>query len=162
MSESMKISAAIVTASDSRTTNEDVSGNRLKKLLESSRAEILHHSVVSDDLDAIRTELLALTQRPDINLILTTGGTGLGPRDNTPEATLAIIEREVPGIAEAMRRETAAQTPFAILSRGVAGTRNGTLIINLPGSPKGVEECFAVIAPILDHAVRMVSGDTKH
>ena len=162
MSESVKISAAIVTASDSRTVDDDVSGNRLRSILGASGAEIVHHSVVSDDLDAIRNELLALTQRQDINLILTTGGTGLGPRDNTPEATLAIIEREVPGIAEAMRRETAAQTPFAILSRGVAGTRNGTLIINLPGSPKGVEECFAVIAPLLDHAVRMVSGDTKH
>jgi molybdenum cofactor synthesis domain-containing protein len=158
----VKISAAIVTASDSRTVDDDVSGERLKSLLEASGAEVLHHSVVSDDLDAIRYELLSLSERSDINLILTTGGTGLGPRDNTPEATLAILEREVPGIAEAMRRETAAQTPFAILSRGVAGTRNGTLIINLPGAPKGVEECFGVIDPILVHAIRMVSGDTKH
>jgi molybdenum cofactor synthesis domain-containing protein len=162
MSESVKISAAIVTASDSRTIDDDVSGNRLKSLLEAFGAEVPHHSVVSDDIDAIRNELLELTQRRDINLLLTTGGTGLGPRDNTPEATLSIIEREVPGITEVMRRETAAQTPYAILSRGVAGTRNGTLIINLPGSLKGVEECFAVIAPVLAHAVRMVSGDTKH
>jgi molybdenum cofactor synthesis domain-containing protein len=162
MSESVKISAAIVTASDSRTVDDDVSGDLLKRLLEASGLEVLHHSIVSDDLDAIQKELLELSDRGDINLILTTGGTGLGPRDNTPEATLAIIEREVPGIAEAMRRETASKTPFAILSRGIAGTRSGTLVINLPGSPKGVEECFAVIAPVLNHAIRMVSGDTKH
>lgn len=162
MPDSVKISAAIVTASDSRAISDDVSGDRLKDLLEAQGAEVIYHSVVSDDLGAIRNELLTLTDRSDINLVLTTGGTGLGPRDNTPEATLRLIDREVPGIAEAIRRETASQTPFAILSRGVAGTRNGTLIINLPGAPKGVEECFAVIAPVLAHAVRMVSGDTKH
>ncbi|HQU93196.1 MAG TPA: MogA/MoaB family molybdenum cofactor biosynthesis protein [Pyrinomonadaceae bacterium] len=162
MSETAKISAAIITASDSRTIDDDVSGKRLKGLLAAHGAEVVHHSVVQDDVDVMRGELLSLTERDDLNLILTTGGTGLGPRDNTPEATLAVIEREVPGIAEAMRRETAAQAPFAILSRGVAGTRNGKLIINLPGSPNGVEECFAVIAPILVHAIRMVSGDTKH
>jgi len=162
MSESVKISAAILTASDSRTLGDDVSGSRLKSLLEARGAEIVRHSVVSDDLDAITEELLSLTGRSDINLVFTTGGTGLGPRDNTPEATLNVIEREVPGIAEAMRAATFLLTPNSILSRGVAGTRDRTLIINLPGSPKGVAECFDVIAPILDHAVRMVSGDTKH
>lgn len=162
MSENVKISAAIVTASDSRTIDADVSGSRLKSLLQAQATEVLHHSVMADDFEAIRKELLSLTDRSDINLIFTTGGTGLGPRDNTPEATLSVIDREVPGIAEAMRSSTASQTPTAILSRGVAGTRNGTLIINLPGSPRGVAECFEVIAPILDHAVRMVSGDTKH
>lgn len=162
MSESAKISAAIVTASDSRTIETDVSGDRLKSLLAARGAEVMHHSVVSDDLDAIRDELTSLTDRFDINLVFTTGGTGLGPRDNTPEATLSVIEREVPGIAEAMRSATASRTPTSILSRGVAGIRNRTLIINLPGSPKGVAECFEVIAPILDHAVLMVSGDTNH
>jgi molybdopterin adenylyltransferase len=162
MAVAVKLSAAIVTASDSRTVDDDESGGRLKVLLDTLGAEVVAHSVVSDDLDEIRDKLLSLADRPDINVILTTGGTGLGPRDNTPEATLEIIDREVPGISEAMRRETATLTPFAALSRGVAGTRNGTLIINLPGSPKGVEQCFAVVAPILGHAVRMVSGDTKH
>lgn len=162
MSENVKISAAIVTSSDSRTIDADVSGDRLKGLLEELGAQVLHHSVVSDDFTAIKNELLLLTEQSDINLIFTTGGTGLGPRDNTPEATLSVIEREVPGIAEAMRSATSSRTPTAILSRGVAGTRNGTLIINLPGSPKGVAECFEVVAPILGHAVRMVSGDTKH
>lgn len=162
MSDAVKILAAIVTASDSRTVDDDVSGGRVKALLDTLGAEVVVHSVVSDDLDAIRDELLSLAHRPDINVILTTGGTGLGPRDNTPEATLEVIDREVPGISESMRRETASLTPFAALSRGVAGTRDGTLIINLPGSPKGVEQCFAVIAPILAHAVRIASGDTKH
>ena len=162
MSELVRISAAVLTASDSRSIDDDLSGETLKALLESHGARVVSHAVVSDDLKSISDELLSMIERPDVNLILTTGGTGLGPRDNTPEATLAVIEREVPGIAESMRRETGSKTPFAILSRGIAGTRNGTLIINLPGSPKGVEECFEVIAPILDHAVRMVSGDTKH
>lgn len=162
MAQTVKIYAAIITASDSRTFDNDVSGDCLKGLLKMIGAEVVHHSVVSDDLDSIRDGLLTLTNRPDINLILTTGGTGLGPRDNTPEATLDVIERVVPGIAEAMRRETASKTPNAILSRAVAGTRNGKLVINLPGSPKAVEECFAVIAQVLQHAVRIVSGDTTH
>jgi molybdenum cofactor synthesis domain-containing protein len=113
-------------------------------------------------LESIRDELIAIADQPGINLVLTTGGTGLGPRDNTPEATLQVIDREAPGIAEAMRNATARLTPTAILSRGIAGTRKRTLIINLPGSPRAVTECLAVIAPILNHAVRMVAGDTKH
>jgi molybdenum cofactor synthesis domain-containing protein len=95
-------------------------------------------------------------------MILTTGGTGLAPRDNTPEATRGVIDREAPGIAEALRRETACRTPMAMLSRAIAGTRNGTLIINLPGSPKGVEECFEVLRPILAHALEQLAGNTKH
>ena len=89
---------------------------------------------------------------------MTTGGTGLGPRDNTPEATRAVIEREVPGIAEAMRAETLGQTPTSMLSRAVCGVRSGALVINLPGSPKGVRECFAVIRPVLAHAVATLAG----
>ena len=122
----------------------------------------MEHVVVSDDLESLRKQLESLAGRSDINLIITTGGTGLSPRDNTPEATRATIDREAPGIAEAMRRETAKKTPLAMLSRGIAGSRNGTLIINLPGSPKAVQECFEVIAPVLLHAVRLVSGDTRH
>lgn len=162
MSDLSNISAAILTTSDSRTIDDDLSGKRLKVLLESQGAMVISHSVVSDDLESVRNELANLVARKDVNLILTSGGTGLGPRDNTPEATMGVIEREVPGIPESMRLETASVTKTAILSRGVAGTKNGILIINLPGSPKGVAECFAVIAPILEHAVRMASGDTKH
>ena len=161
-SENVKISAAIITASDSRSIDDDVSGNTLRVLLEEHGAEVIHHSVVTDELELLRDQLIALADRPDVDLVFTTGGTGLGPRDNTPEATLQTIDREVPGIAEAMRNATSRLTPTAILSRGVAGTRNRTLLINLPGSPKAVTECFGVIAPILDHAIRMVIGDTKH
>jgi molybdopterin adenylyltransferase len=162
MQERVTIRAVVFTASDSRTIEDDVSGSRAKMLLESIGAEVVEHKVISDDLDAITAELIALSDRPDINLIITTGGTGLGPRDNTPEATLKVIEREVSGIPEAMRRETSAQTPTAILSRAVAGSRKKTLIINLPGSPKGVAECFQAISPILPHAIRMLTGDTEH
>jgi molybdenum cofactor synthesis domain-containing protein len=160
--EGVKISAAIITASDSRSLEDDVSGATLKALLEGRGAEVIHHSVVSDDIDSVRNELITVTDRSDIDLVITTGGTGLGPRDNTPEATLEVIDREVPGIAEAMRNATARLTPTAILSRGVAGTRNRTLIINLPGSPRAVSECFTIIAPVLNHAIRMLLGDTKH
>ena len=155
------INAAILTASDSRAIEEDVSGTRLKELLESLGAEVAEHRLVTDDLNSIVNELMSLADRSDINLVITTGGTGLGPRDNTPEATLKVIERGVPGIPEAMRRETSSKTPTAILSRSVAGTRNGTLIINFPGSPKAIDECFEVIASVLPHAIRMVTGDTK-
>jgi len=95
-------------------------------------------------------------------LIVTTGGTGFAARDNTPEATRAVIEKEAPGLAEAMRFETSRSNPKAMLSRGVCGIRNNTLIINLPGSPKGVRECFAVIEPVLPHAVNLLAGNTKH
>jgi len=157
-----EIRAAILTASDSRTIEDDLSGERLKEHLISIGANVIEHQVVSDDLEEIVLSLRSLSERSDINLIITTGGTGLGPRDNTPEAALKVIVREVPGIPEAMRRETSSKTPTAVLSRAVAGTRNGTLIINFPGSPKAIDECFDVIAPILPHAIRIVSGDTKH
>lgn len=158
----MNINVAILTASDSRTIEDDISGARLRELLESSGASVIEHRVVNDDLNSIAAELTSLADRAEINLIITTGGTGLGPRDNTPEATLKVIEREVPGIPEVMRRETSSKTPTAVLSRAVAGTRNGTLIINFPGAPKAIDECFEVIAPALPHAIRMVTGDTKH
>jgi molybdopterin adenylyltransferase len=159
---STEIKAAIVTASDSRNERTDASGDKLRDLLEAAGAIIVERVIVSDDLDHLRQTLHSLTERPDINLIITTGGTGLAPRDNTPEATRALIDREAPGVAEAMRRETAAKTPTAILSRGICGSRNSTLIINFPGSPKGVEECFEVFRPVLQHAVDQVTGNTKH
>ena len=96
-----------------------------------------------------------------MNLIITTGGTGFSPRDNTPEATRAIIEREAPGLAEAMRMDTLKHTPMAMISRGVCGIRSGTLIVNLPGSPKGVRESFAVIQPVLSHAIALLGGGSQ-
>jgi molybdenum cofactor synthesis domain-containing protein len=153
------INAAVITVSDSRTEHDDVSGDRLVELLTDLGAEIVERVIVSDDRERIEQTILALTERSDVNLILTTGGTGFAPRDNTPEATLAVIERETPGISEAMRRETAAKTPMAMLSRSVAGIRGKTLIVNLPGSPKAVEECFEVIRPVLKHAVALLIGE---
>ncbi|HEY2866350.1 MAG TPA: MogA/MoaB family molybdenum cofactor biosynthesis protein [Pyrinomonadaceae bacterium] len=156
------IKAFIVTVSDSRTIETDASGDRLAELLLENGAEVVGKQIVSDDLDGLRNSIYVLTERDDINLILTTGGTGFGPRDNTPEATRAVIEREAPGLAEAMRRETAVKTPLAILSRGICGIRGDKLIINLPGSPKAVAECFAVISRVLPHAVALLSGQTRH
>lgn len=156
------IGAAIVTVSDTRSISDDVSGNKLVDLITSIDGEIIERIVTTDDLENLRNTIHTLTEREEINLIITTGGTGFGPRDSTPEATRAVIEREAPGLAETMRRETAAKTPMAMLSRGVCGIRGKTLIINLPGSPKGVEECFEVIRPVLRHAIDLISGNTGH
>jgi molybdenum cofactor synthesis domain-containing protein len=157
-----EIKAAIVTVSDTRLENDDLSGQRLSDLLSGIGADVSERMIVTDDLEHLRNTLYALTEREDVNLILTTGGTGFGPRDNTPEATRGVIDREAPGIAEAIRRETFSKTPMAMLSRGIAGIRGSTLIINLPGSPRAVEECFEVIQPVLQHAVALISGSTEH
>ena len=157
-----KISAFIVTISDTRRLETDESGDILAQLLVSAGADIVGKLIVSDDPDDIQNTLTVVADREDVNLVLTTGGTGFAPRDNTPEATRSVIDREAPGIAEAMRRETASKTPKAMLSRGVAGIRNGTLIINMPGSPKAVAECFEVIRPVLQHAVDLIAGDSSH
>ncbi len=157
-----QIKAFVLSISDTRTPETDVSGDTLAESLLSFGADVMGKLIISDDLDDIRNTLYVLTERDDVNLIVTTGGTGFAPRDNTPEATRAVIDREAPGIAEAMRRETAVKTPMAMLSRGIAGTRNQTLIINLPGSPKGVLECFDVIRPILEHVIDQITGATSH
>ena len=155
-----QIRAIVITVSDacSRGEREDASGAALVQLLQDAGAEIVESKVVSDDLDPLIELLRESAENNGVNLIVTTGGTGFSPRDNTPEATLAVIEREAPGLAEAMRMETLKQTPMAMISRGVCGIRSGTLIINLPGSPKAVKESFAVIAPVLNHAVALLAG----
>jgi molybdopterin adenylyltransferase len=162
MADDVKIRAVAVTVSDTREATNDLSGAVLVKVLTEIGAEIVEKIIVSDDFDALRQTLYVLTERADVNLIVTTGGTGFAERDNTPEATRAVIEREAPGLAEAMRFETAKKTPLAMLARGVCGIRNQTLIINLPGSPKAVRECFAVIEKVLPHAVDLIGGKTKH
>jgi molybdenum cofactor synthesis domain-containing protein len=158
------IQAVVITVSDacSRGERKDESGELLAQLLTDIGAQIVATKILSDDLDPLADALKEFAKRDDVNLIVTTGGTGLAPRDNTPEATLKVIEREAPGLAEAMRNETLKQTPMAMISRGVCGVYSNTLIVNLPGSPKAVSESFAVIAPVLAHAVALLAGQSKH
>ena len=157
-----KIRAIVLSISDTRTEADDISGSVLMELLLSMGAEIDEKFIVSDDFDDLRQGLYFLAEKEEVNLIITTGGTGFGERDNTPEATHAVIEKEAPGLAEAMRAETMKHSPKAMLSRGVCGIRNGKLIINLPGSPKAVKECFEVIEPILQHAINLLAGNSQH
>lgn len=161
---SIPIRAAVITVSDACASGhrEDTSGRALVELLSEHGAEIVETKILADDLDPLTNALRMLCERSDVNLIVTTGGTGLGPRDNTPEATLKVIEREAPGVAEAIRAESLKHTPMAMISRGVCGVCSGTLIVNLPGSPKAVRESFAVIKPVLSHAVDLLGGKTAH
>ena len=161
---STRIRVAVITVSDacSRGERDDDSGAALVELLRASGAEVVETGILSDDLEPLVQRLQEIVGRGDVNLIVTTGGTGLGPRDNTPEASLRVIEREAPGIAEAIRAESMKVTPMAMISRGVAGIASETLIINLPGSPKAVRESFAVIQPVLAHAVDLLAGKTRH
>lgn len=158
------IHAVVITVSDACASGEreDTSGKTLAQLLTDVGAQIVETRILSDDLEPLVQALYEVSERDDVNLIVTTGGTGLGPRDNTPEATEAVIEREAPGIAEAIRAESLKATPMAMLSRGVCGVRSGTLIINLPGSPNAVKESFAVVAPVLAHALELLAGRTAH
>lgn len=141
-----------------RGDREDTSGAALRELLTASGFAVTHSALIPDDADLIAATLIEWVDQADLHLILTTGGTGLSPTDVTPEATLRVLHRLAPGISEAMRVATLAQTPMAMLSRGVAGSRLGTLIINMPGSPRAVRECFAVVAPVLQHAVEILRG----
>jgi molybdopterin adenylyltransferase len=155
-----KIRAIAVTVSDSRKPANDISGEILVACLKEINAEIVDNFIVSDDLQNLIETLK--TQSTRANLIITTGGTGFSPRDNTPEATRQIIEREAQGIAEAIRFETSKTTPTAMLSRGVCGIRGTCLIINFPGSPKAVRECFKVIKSVLPHAINLLTGNSAH
>jgi molybdopterin adenylyltransferase len=159
-----EIRAVVITISDACAAGEreDLSGAALVELLKEMDAEIVATEIVNDDLDPLAHKLRAYADRQEVNLILTTGGTGFGPRDNTPEATLRVIERAAPGLAEAIRVQTFKNTPMAMISRGVSGICAGTLIVNLPGSPKAVRESFEVIRPVLGHVVDLLSGETRH
>jgi molybdenum cofactor synthesis domain-containing protein len=154
--------AIIISISDTRDASEDVSGDLLVGLLAEFGAEVVGKLLISDDREGIATTLKQCCDGKGIDLVITTGGTGFSHRDNTPEATRDVIEREAPGLAEAMRMQTAVMTPAAVLSRAVCGIRGRTLIVNLPGSPKAVAECFEVLRPVLPHALKVLAGDPVH
>ncbi len=154
------VRTGIITVSDSRSggQREDTSGPAIAGILQHAGFEITERTIIPDEKEQIQDELVRMIHRLGVDLIITTGGTGLGPRDVTPEATLGIIDREVPGLAEAMRRESFRITPHALISRAVTGIRRQTLIINLPGSRKGAEECLKVILPAIPHAIEILRG----
>jgi molybdopterin adenylyltransferase len=153
--------AGILTVSDrsSQGLRQDVSGPELETLLRSRGIDVVWTAVVPDDQTRIRDMLVLWSDEQGADLILTTGGTGLSPRDVTPEATMVIVERLIPGMAEAMRYSSMQKTPHAMISRAVAGVRGKTLIINLPGSPKGAVENLEAVLPALDHAIAKIQGD---
>ncbi len=152
------LTVGILTVSDKgwRGERQDRSGEVAREMLSGIGAQIANYDIVPDEKELIAEKLVQWADKVDI--IITTGGTGLSPRDVTPEATLSVIDRVVPGFAEAMRLESLKKTPAAMLSRAVAGTRGKCLIINLPGSPKAVRECLEVVLPALPHAVETIKG----
>ena len=155
----------ILTISDKgwRGQREDKSGKVIRDSLSLLDSRVIKYEVVPDEVAIIANKLTQWADEGEVDIILTTGGTGLGPRDVTPEATLSVVDRVVPGFAEVMRAETFQKTPFAILSRAVAGVRGKCLIINLPGSPKAVRECLEIVLPVIPHAVEILKGEvTEH
>jgi len=159
----IEIAAVILTISDSasRGEREDRSGPAVVVELEKLGGRVVATEIVSDDRDLISAKLREYADRGDVNLILTTGGTGFSPRDNTPEATRAVIEREAPGLAELMRFRSLDETPLASLSRAVSGIRGQTLIVNLPGSTRGAVQNFNAIRSSLPHAIALLTEQSK-
>lgn len=157
------IKVGILTISDkgARGEREDQSGKLIEEIVKKIEGEVKYYQIIPDEKDIIQDELIKAVDGLHLDLILTTGGTGLGKRDVTPEATLAVIEKEVPGISEIIRSESFKQTNRAILSRGVAGIRKESLIINLPGSPKGVKESLEIILDALPHGIEIIKGQVN-
>jgi len=154
------IKAAVLTVSDScsKGTKEDISGQAIIDILEKEKFQVAEKRIAADDHKTIADELKDFCDNQAVDVVFTTGGTGFGPRDVTPEATIAVCEKLVPGLGELMRLKSLEKTPNAVLSRATAGIRRNTLIINLPGSPKAVRECLEMILDILPHAVEMMRG----
>lgn len=157
------IKTAILTISDKGSRNEriDTTGPVIRELLDKDYYSIDYYKIIPDELDIIKKELIYLCDEIKINLILTNGGTGFSQRDVTPEATLQVIDKQAPGIAEAMRAASMKITPKAMLSRAVSGIRKYSLIVNLPGSPKGAVENLEVILPALPHGILILTGQTS-
>jgi molybdopterin adenylyltransferase len=156
------LTAAVVTVSDScsRGEREDVSGPAVAHLLQQLHFSVMVHEIVPDDSTLIQNLLIGLAR--EVRFVVTTGGTGIAPRDVTPEATGAVCDRLLDGVAERMRSEGSKKTPFAALSRGVCGVRGQALILNLPGSPAGAAESLAAVAELIPHAIELLSGKTEH
>lgn len=153
--------AAVLTLSDkgSRGEREDLSGVVAKELIESAGFTVKFYEIMPDEREEIARKLVEIADKMKVDLCITTGGTGLTPRDVTPEATKAVIEREIPGIAEAMRLQGLKSTPNSMLSRGIAGQRGRTLILNLPGNPNAVRDGLNAVLPVLRHAIEKIQGD---
>lgn len=155
------ITAGVITVSDkgSRGERDDISGREIIRVLQEMSATVIEYEVIPDEKEIIKQKLTEYTDGKKLDLVITTGGTGVSPRDLTPDATLEIIEKEIPGMAEVMRRESVAKTPHAMISRAIVGIRGQSLIINLPGSPKGAVENLSFIIPALEHAIDKIKGD---
>ncbi len=163
--DGIMLNVGILTISDkgSRGQRDDKSGQEIKNSLASLNGHFARYEIIPDEMDVIRQKLIEWADAGNVDVIITTGGTGLGPRDVTPEATLSIADKVVPGLAEAMRAGTLDKTPMAMLSRATAGVRGKCLIVNLPGSPRAVGECLEVILPVIPHAVEIIKGEvTEH
>jgi len=155
------ITGGVITLSDkgSRGEREDISGREVIAMLAELDIRVADYEIIPDEKEVIKGKIIEYADTKNLDLIVTTGGTGVSPRDVTPDATLEVIEKELPGMAEAMRRESMKKTPHAMISRAVAGIRGHSLIINLPGSPKGARENLAVVLPALKHTIEKIKGD---
>jgi len=157
------IKVGILTMSDTRSSDPslDLSGQKIAEIIKTIDGQVAYYKVIPDDEQLIKEELIKMCDDLELNLVLTTGGTGLAPRDLTPESTLEIIDKEVPGISEAIRRESFKYTRKAMLSRGVSGIRKKSLIVNLPGSPKAVKESLEIILSVIPHAVNLLKDSVE-
>jgi molybdopterin adenylyltransferase len=158
----IKVGILVISDKASRGERQDESGPIMKEMVKKLPAEVSEYKIIPDEKDQIKKNLLNWVDKLRLDLILTSGGTGIGMRDVTPEATKEVIEKELPGFEEAMRIKGLEKTPFSMLSRAIVGTRKKSLIVNLPGSPKAVKENLEAILPAVKHGIEILKGDTSH